>query len=315
MEGKSKIAIIGAGFVGAATAYTIALNKLVQEIVLIDVNKDKATGEAMDINHALCHMGQMHVYAGDYSDCADCNIIIITAGLGRKPGETRLDLAKKNVPIAKDITENIMKHYTRGVILVVANPVDVLTYFIQKWSGLPIGRVMGSGTALDSSRFRTLLNERLGVDIANVHGYMIGEHGDAMLPLWSATNIAGQSYEEAFVARGLTPLTDDEKAELLSKVKTSGADVIKFKGATYYAIAAVTANICEAILKGQNTIKTVSSVIDGLYGIHDVALSLPSVVNKDGVTQVLNLTITDTEQSALTDCAEKMKSFLVQVQS
>lgn len=314
MEGKSKIAIIGAGFVGATTAYTIAMNQLVQEIVLIDVNKDKATGEAMDINHALCHLGQMRVYAGDYPDCADCDIIIMTAGLNRKPGETRLDLAKKNIPIAKDITANIMKYYTRGVILVVANPVDVLTYLIQQWSGLPTGRVMGSGTALDSARFRSLLNEKLGVDIANVHGYMIGEHGDSMLPLWSATNIAGQSYDEAFVARGLTPLTEDEKAELITKVKTSGADVIKFKGATYFAIAAVATNICEAILKGQNTIKTVSSVVRGLYGISDVALSLPSVVNKDGVTQVLNFVITDSERDALHSCVEKMRAFLAQVQ-
>jgi L-lactate dehydrogenase len=313
MERKSKIAIIGAGFVGATTAYTIAISRLVQEIVLIDVNKDKAVGEAMDINHALCHMGQMHVSSGEYSDCADCDIIIITAGLNRKPGETRLDLAKKNVPVAKDITENIMKHYTRGVILVVTNPVDVLTYFIQKWSGLPLGRVLGCGTALDSARFRTLLNEKLNVDIANVHGYMIGEHGDSMVPLWSATNIAGQSYDKAFIARGLTPLTEEEKTELVQKVKTSGADVIKFKGATYYAIATVTANICETILKGRNTIKTVSSVIDGLYGIKDVALSLPSVVNKDGIAQVLRLDMTDSELKSLYDCVDKMKAFLAQV--
>lgn len=313
-KGKSKIAIIGAGFVGAAAAYTIALNQLVQEIVLIDVNKEKATGEAMDIIHGLCHMGQMNVYAGDYSDCADCDIIIVTAGLNRKPGETRLDLAKKNVPIAKEITASIMKHYTRGVILVVANPVDVLTYLIQKWSGLPNGRVMGTGTALDSSRFRTLLNEKLNVDIANVHGYIIGEHGDAMLPLWSTTNVAGQSYDESFIARGLTPLTDEEKTELLTKVKTGGADVIKYKGATYFAIAAVTTNICSAILKNQNAIKTVASVIEGPFGIHDVALSLPSVVNRDGVTQVLDLKLTDSEQINLQSCVSKMKAFLAQVQ-
>lgn len=314
MAGKTKIVIIGAGFVGATTAYTIAMNQLVQELVLIDVNKDKAAGEAMDINHALCHLGQMNVYAGDYSDCADCDIIIVSAGLGRKPGETRLDLAKKNVPIARDITENIMKYYTRSVILVIANPVDVLTYLIQKWSGLPKSRVFGIGTALDSSRFRTLLNEKLGVDIANVHGYMIGEHGDSMLPLWSATNVAGQSYDEAFAARGLPPLTEDEKAELVKRVQTSGADVIKFKGVTNYAIAAVASNVCEAILKGQNAIKTVTSVIDGPYGIQDVSLSLPSIVSRGGIEQVLEFELTNSEQAALKACVEKMKSFLAQVQ-
>jgi L-lactate dehydrogenase len=314
MECKSKIAIIGAGFVGATTAYTIAMNQLVQEIALIDVNRDKATGEAMDISHALCHIGQMNVHAGDYSDCADCDIIIITAGLGRKPGETRLDLAKKNVPIAKDITENIMKYYTRGVILVIANPVDVLTYLIQKWSGLSKGQVFGTGTALDSSRFRTLLNEQIGVDIANIHGYIIGEHGDAMLPLWSATNIAGQNFDEAFISRGLPPLSDDEKAKLVKRVQTSGADVIKFKNVTNYAIAAVAKRVCESILNNQNTIKTVTSVIDGPYGIHDVALSLPSVINKDGVSQVLNYPITRFEQDALNSCVDKMKAFLSQVQ-
>lgn len=314
MKSKSKIAIIGAGFVGATTAFTIAMNQLVREIVLIDVNHEKALGEAMDISHALCHIGQMNVRAGDYSDCADCDIIIITAGLGRKPGETRLDLAKKNIPIAKDIVDNIMRHYTQGVILVVANPVDVLTYFVQKWTGLPKGIVFGTGTALDSSRFRTLLNERLGGDIANVHGYMIGEHGDAMLPLWSATNIAGQGYDEALISRGLAPLTEDEKKALVDRVQTSGAEVIKFKGVTNYAIAVVANNICAAVLKDQNTIKTVTSVIDGPYGISDVALSLPSVVNKNGIEQVLKFTLTETEQNKLDSCVVKMKAFLNQVQ-
>ena len=312
---KSKIAIIGAGFVGATTAYTIATNHLVQEIALIDVNREKAKGEAMDISHGLCHMGQMEVYESDYSACADCDIIIVTAGLNRKPGETRLDLAKKNVPIAKEITENIMKHYTRGVILVVANPVDVLTYLIQKWSGLPLGRVMGTGTALDSSRFRTLVSDRIGIDIKNVHGYIIGEHGDAMVPMWSATNIAGEHIDDVCRALNIPVLTDADKAALVEQVKTGGADVIKFKGATYFAIASVTSNICEAILKNQSTIKTVASVIEGPFGIHDVALSLPSVVNNEGVSRVLDLHLSETEKTALEACVSKMKSFLDQVQA
>lgn len=310
---KSKVAIIGAGFVGAASAYTIAVNQLVNEIVLIDVMKEKALGEAMDISHGLSHIGQMHIHAGDYSDCADCDAIIVTAGLNRKPGETRLDLANKNVPIAREITANIMKYYTKGVILVVANPVDILTYLIQKWSGLPNGRVMGTGTALDSARFRYLLSAKLKVDIQNIHAYMIGEHGDAQLPLWSASNIACQSVDEYCATTGII-LDAAEKAALVSNVKTAGADVIKNKGATYYAIASVVSSIVETLMKNKNSIRTVASVINGPYGMHDVALSLPSIVNADGVDRILDLRMSASEEAELKSCYEKMKLFLSQVQ-
>jgi len=310
---KSKVAIIGAGFVGAASAYTIAVNQLVSEIVLIDVMKEKAIGEAMDISHGLSYIGQMHIHAGDYPDCADCDAIIVTAGLNRKPGETRLDLANKNVPIAREITANIMKHYTRGVILVVANPVDILTYFIQKWSGLPAGRVLGTGTALDSARFRYLLSVKLDVDIQNIHAYIIGEHGDAQLPIWSATNIACQSVEEYCVAAGIN-LDDAEKAAIVASVKNAGAEVIRNKGATYYAIASVVGSIVSTLMKDKNSIRTVASVIDGPYGIRDVALSLPSVVGDAGVERVLELRLTLGEDAQLKACAEKMKAFLSQVQ-
>lgn len=309
---KSKVAIIGAGFVGAATAYTIALNQLVNEIVLIDVMKDKAIGEAMDISHGLPHIGQMKIHAGDYSDCADCDVIIVTAGLNRKPGETRLDLANKNVPIARAITENIMKYYTRGVILVVANPVDILTYLISKWSGLPAGRVMGSGTALDSARFRYSMSARLGVDIQNVHAYMIGEHGDSQLPIWSACSVSCQGIDEFCTHAGI-PMGAEEKAAIVAEVKNGGAEVIKNKGATYYAIASVVTSLVETLLKNKNTIRTVASVIDGPYGIHDLAISLPSIVNRDGVQSILNLTLTQEELDNLANCAKKMREFLDQV--
>jgi L-lactate dehydrogenase len=309
---KSKVAIIGAGFVGAASAYTIAVNQLVNEIVLIDVMREKAIGEAMDISHGLSHIGQMQIHEGSYEDCADCDAVIVTAGLNRKPGETRLDLANKNVPIARDITENIMKHYTRGVILVVANPVDILTYLIQKWSGLPVGCVMGTGTALDSARFRYLLSVKLRVDIQNVHAYIIGEHGDAQLPIWSASNIACQSVDEYCATTGIS-LNVGEKAALVASVKTAGADVIKNKGATYYAIASVVSSIVETLMKNKNSIRTVASVIDGPYGIRDVALSLPSIVNADGVERILNLKLSPAEEVELMSCYEKMKSFLSQV--
>lgn len=261
-KSKSKVAIIGAGFVGSSTAFAMALGQNVSEVVVIDVNKEKAIGEALDINHGLCFVGQMAVYAGDYEDLSNCDVIIITAGLNRKPGESRLDLAKKNVSIAKDITRNIMKYYTHGVILVVANPVDILTYKIQEWSGLPNGRLFGTGTVLDSSRFRYFLAEKFNIDVRNIHGYIIGEHGDSQLPLWSATHIAGMKIEEYGKQNG-TLFDDDIKNAIAEQVKGAGSMIIQNKGATYYAIAITVNAIVETLLKNQNTIRTVSSVIKG----------------------------------------------------
>ncbi len=308
-KGKTKVAIIGTGFVGASIAFAMTINKLASEIVLIDVNKDKAIGEAMDINHALPFIEQMSIYAGDYKDCADCDVIVITAGLNRKPGDTRLDLAKKNVAIAKDITSNIMKYYTGGVILVVANPVDIMTYMIQKWSGLPNGRVLGTGTVLDSSRFRYLLSAKLNIDVRNVHGYIIGEHGDSQLPAWSATHVAGKKIDEYCSIPG-SGITEADKATIAEEVKTAGAEIIKTKGATYYAIAITVNTVVETLLKGQNTIRTVSSVLNGEYGISDVAISVPAIVNSNGVVQVLDLDLSEDEKAALKNSADQVKSIL-----
>jgi L-lactate dehydrogenase len=312
--GKSKVSIIGAGFVGASAAYNIAINQTVSEIVLIDVNHDKAMGEALDINHGLCHLEQMNIHAGDYSDCADSDVIVITAGLNRKPGETRLDLANKNIPIAKDITKNIMKNYRNAVIMVVANPADILTYLVQKWSGLPIGKVFGTGTALDSARFRFYLAEKLKVDVHNVHGYVIGEHGDAQIPLWSATQIAGQSVDEYCESTGLV-CKALEKEEIAAKTRTGGADVIKLKGATYFAIAGIIQNVVHAVIKDTNSIKTVCTCLNGQYGISDVSLSLPCIVNSRGADRVIQYDLAPEEEEALQACAIKMKEFMAQVKA
>lgn len=309
---KSKVAIIGSGFVGASTAFALSMKQMANEMVLIDAIKDKAAGEAMDINHGLPFVGQMNVYDGDYPDCADCDAIIITAGSNRKPGETRIDLAKKNVAIAKEITTNIMKYYTGGVILVVANPVDILTYKIQKWSGLPNGRVLGTGTVLDSARFRYLLSEKFDVDVRNVHGYIIGEHGDSQLPLWSATHIAGKNISEYFDDPAYN-LTEDYRTAIIQDVKCAGAEIIKRKGATYYAIAITVNTILESLLKNQNTIRTVSSVINGNYGIQDVALSLPSIVNSNGVKSIIDLKLTNDEYAALHFSAKQLQGILEEV--
>lgn len=310
---RSKIAIIGSGFVGASTAFAMSLNQMVNEMVLIDVNREKAIGEAMDISHGLSFLGQMSVYGGDYSDCSDCDAIIITAGCNRKPGETRIDLARKNLTITKEIITNVMRYYTRGVILVVSNPVDILTYKIQQWSGLPNGKVFGSGTVLDSSRFRFLLSRKFNVDVRNVHGYIIGEHGDSQLPLWSATHIAGKNIIE-FFNDPLYDITDEIKNAIIEDVKTCGAEIIRKKGATYYAIAVAVNTILESMLKNQNTIRTVSSVIHNMYGVDDVALSLPSILNADGVKAIFDLKMTAEEQKLLANSAEQLKNVLQMVQ-
>ena len=306
---KSKVAIIGAGFVGAASAYAIALKKICSELVLIDVNADKAIGEAADIAHGLPFLGSMDVYAGDYSCVKDCNVIVITAGANRKVGETRLDLAKKNTAIAKDITANIMKYYNGGVILVVANPVDILTYMISKWTGLPKGMVIGSGTTLDTIRFRSSLANITGIDCTNIHGYIIGEHGDSQVPVWSNTHIAGIEIEDYCSSNGIR-LDDEVKENILEQIKKGGAEIIKRKGATYYGVAVCVATLVDSLMRDSDTIRTVSTVLDGEFGISDVALSLPTIIGSSGAKRVLLPKITDKELELFCKSAEACKAVL-----
>lgn len=300
---RSKIAIIGAGFVGAAAAYALAVKNMASELVLIDVNADKALGEAMDIAHGLSFMGEMYIHAGGYEEVKDSDIIVVTAGLNRKPGETRLQLAQKNVAIAREMTREIMKYYTTGVILVVSNPVDIITQVIQEESGLPMGRVFGTGSVLDTARFRFMLSEAIGVDVRNIHAFIVGEHGDSQFPAWSAVRIAGISLDE--YCRNLNIQIDKEKIE--HDVKVAGAEVIKRKGATYYAIASVIAKISEVVLKDQRAILNVSSVQRGIFGLDDVALSLPSIVGRGGVLQSIEYTFTAEEKERLLKSADAIK--------
>ncbi|HEY5586446.1 MAG TPA: L-lactate dehydrogenase [Ruminiclostridium sp.] len=304
-----KVAVIGAGFVGASAAYAMSINNLVTELVLIDVNKEKAYGEALDISDGLSFCGNMAVYSGGYSDVKNCDVIVITAGAARKPGETRLDLAKKNTSIMKSIVTEVMKYYNHGVILSVSNPVDVLAYMTQKWSGLPASKVIGSGTVLDSARFRTLLSKALDVDVANVHGYIIGEHGDSQLPLWSATHIAGTQFDAYVKASGLSI----DKEALFSEVKAAGATIIKNKGATYYGIALSINRIVESILKDFNTIMPIGTVLDGQYGIKDVLVNVPTIVGGSGAERVLELNITDAELQLLRHSAEQVKAIINEI--
>jgi len=309
MKAHSKIAIIGSGFVGAATAYSIAMKGIVSEIVLIDANGDKAVGEALDISHGLSFIGELSVRAGGYEDVKDCDIIIVTAGANRKPGETRMDLANKNVGIAKSITKSIMEYYTGGVILVVANPVDIITYVIQKESGLPAGRVFGTGTALDSARFRYILSECFNVDVRNIHGFIMGEHGETQFPVWSSVRLVGMDLDTMCKNLGVTI----DKDEVEEAVRAAGAEVIRRKGATYYAIASVVTRICEAVVKNQNSIHNASVVLHGQYGLDNVSLSIPCVVGLTGVQKIIEADFTPDEVAKLNESANHIRSILSEV--
>jgi L-lactate dehydrogenase len=308
----SKVAVIGSGSVGASIAFAMSIKQLCSELVLIDINQDKAEGETRDINHGLPFLGQMSVRPGGFDECADCDVIIVTAGIPRKPGETRLELAKKNVALGRQITSSIMEYYNGGVILVVSNPVDVMTYMISKWSGLPKGRVIGSGTVLDSSRFRYLLSQKLDIDVKNVHGYIIGEHGDSQLPAWSATNIAGLTVDDYCKTSGME-FTEADRAEIIEETKMAGAEIIRRKGATYYAIAIAVNTIVESILKGTSTIRTVGTVMNGEYGLKDVVVSVPSIISADGVERVLELELTEHEHQQLVFSASQVRSVIEEI--
>ncbi|MBR5479739.1 MAG: L-lactate dehydrogenase [Clostridia bacterium] len=312
-KGKSKVAIIGAGFVGSASAYAIALRQVCTELVLIDVAEDKARGEADDIKHGLPFIGQMKVYSGGYECVKDCDVIVVTAGANRKPGETRLDLAKKNAFIGKSIADSIMQHYNGGVILVVANPVDILTYLFAKWTGLPAGRVLGSGTSLDTIRLRSALADRTGIDISNIHGYIIGEHGDSQVPAWSNTHIAGMQIDD-YCEKNNIELTEEIKEEIRQGVVTGGAKIIKRKGATYYGVAVCVATLVESLLRDSDTIRTVSTVMMGEFGVSDVALSLPAVIGSTGVKKVMQPTLTEEEIERFRASAEACKAVLADCQ-
>ncbi|MEI6131873.1 MAG: L-lactate dehydrogenase [Bacillota bacterium] len=306
---KGKIVVIGAGFVGASAASAIAMRGITSELVLIDVNKEKAFGEALDLNHGLAIMGQMSIRDGGYEEVAGADIIVLTAGANRKPGETRLDLARKNVGIVRTIIPEIMKHYNGAIILVVSNPVDVITYLVQKETGIPAQKVISSGTFLDSSRLGFELSQLCDVDVSNVNALFIGEHGDSAVPLWSTASVGGERLDDYLAMNDI----ELDKAEMYTKVQQAGATVIKNKGATYYAIGLCVTRICEAILKNQNSILPVGSLINGTFGIEGVVLSIPSIVNKKGIEKVLEINLTEKELELLKASAAKLKETLSEV--
>lgn len=297
---KTKIVIIGVGAVGATTAYTLLLRERADEIVLIDANQGKARGDAIDMNHGLPFLGKTKVWAGSYEDCRGANLIIITAGAAQKPGESRIDLLKRNISIFESITTEVFKYNQDGILLIASNPVDIMSYFTWKKSQWPVHRIIGSGTLLDSARFRYLIGEELGIDPRSVHAHIIGEHGDSELPVWSLANIAGTRI----------PFDEEQKDRIFRSTRDAAYEIITAKGATYYAIALALDRICTAILRDEGAVLNVSTLLQDYHGVSDVYLGVPCVVDRTGVREVLKLQISEDEKALLHQSADKLKGLI-----
>ncbi|MBC2581048.1 L-lactate dehydrogenase [Clostridium sp. DJ247] len=306
---STKISIVGAGFVGSTTAFALMTAGLASDIVIVDINKDKAEGEAMDLSHGASFVKPVNITAGDYSDTKDSDIVIITAGAGQKPGETRLDLINKNYKIFQSIIPEVVKYNPNAILLVVSNPVDVLTYITYKLSGFPAERVIGSGTVLDTSRLRYMLSEHFDVDTRNIHTYIMGEHGDSEIATWSLTSIAGMPLNDYcnFIMKDCNQCY---KEQIASDVKNAAYEVINRKGSTYYAVALAIRKIVEAILRDENSILTVSTLLKGEYDLEDVYIGVPSVIGARGIKKVLEFPLSQEEASQLKDSAKTLKETL-----
>lgn len=307
--GERKVAIIGVGFVGASIAYTLTIRNLAREIVLIDIDKKKAEGEALDIKHGIPYMGMASVYAGDYSNCSDCDLIIITAGRNRKQGESRLNLISDNTAILKNVIDSIKPYYTSGVIMVVSNPVDVLTMRCSEWTGLRNGMVFGTGNVLDTSRLVREIADYVNLNTEVVKGFIVGEHGDSQIPIWSRVAIAGVPIAEYCETVGLE-WNERIKAEIAGRVKTMGAEIIADKGRTHYGIATCVCSLADAVLNQRLTIASVTTPLEGEYGVEGVALSVPSIIGVKGVEKRLEERWNDEELETFRKAGNKIKAIL-----
>ena len=311
---KGKITIVGAGAVGATTAYTLMLSGLVSEIVLIDINKDKAEGDALDMNHGISFVSPVKIIAGSYQDIKGSDMVIITAGASQHPGEKRTDLLKRNVKIMEDIVNNVLKYcHDDTILLMVTNPVDILTYVTYKISGFSKNHVLGSGTVLDTARLKYLLGEYTNVDVRNVHTYIIGEHGDSEVAAWSATSVAGMNIDEFCSCSGICDAEALSNKHFHESVKNSAYEIIRKKGATYYAIALSVRRIVESIIGNEKSILTVSSLLEGEYGLDNVCLSVPTVVSGEGAEKVLQIDFSSQELEDLKKSADKLKSLAKEI--
>lgn len=304
-----KCAIIGCGFVGASCAFSLVESGLFSELVLLDANQKKAEGEAMDLSHGMPFARPMEIKAGSYDDISDCGLIIITAGANQKPDETRLDLVHKNVGIMKSIIPEIKKRGCEGILLIVSNPVDILTYAALKLSGFPANRVFGSGTVLDTARLKYLLGQHLDVDSRSVHAFIIGEHGDSELAVWSSANVSGIDLDHFCELCGNCNERETMQ-QLYEEVRDSAYQIIERKGATYYGIAMAVRRIAECILRNEHSILPVSSLIQGHYGLDHICMGVPCIVGSTGVEKVLDIRLSEDEQNKLNASANALKQVL-----
>ncbi|MBN1873485.1 MAG: L-lactate dehydrogenase [Anaerolineae bacterium] len=305
-----KVTIVGAGAVGATFAYALAQSGLADDIALFDLNEELMRGQVLDLAHGLPFYPSVNIHPGTEADYADAQVIIITAGSKQRPGETRLELLHRNAAIIEGTVDTIVAQDSAAVILVVSNPVDVLTYVAQRRSGWPRGRVIGSGTVLDSARFRYLLSQHCGIDVHNVHAYILGEHGDSEFAAWSMTHIGGIHIDDYCPMCRMCGEWQEARKKLEANVRNSAYHIIDYKGATYFAVGLALVRIVGAILRDQQSLLTVSSVLDGEYGLHDVCLSVPSLVGQQGVTRIIEADLSPQEQAALEHSAVILKEAL-----
>jgi L-lactate dehydrogenase len=289
-----KIVVVGAGFVGTAFAYSLLIRGLASQIAIIDVNRERAEGEVMDLNHGMAFAQPVRIWAGDYPDCQDADIVIISVDRGQKIEQSRLELARGNFELMKQIVPNITKYNDKCILLVVTNPLDVMTYAALKLSRFPKNRVIGSGTILDTARLRYLLGERLQVDPRNVHAYIIGEHGDSEVPVWSLANVAGIRLKDYYPLANV-PYDPVELDNLFLKVRGAGYEIIKRKGRTFYAVALGMTKIVESIVRNENAVSTVSCLLEDYYSVSDVCLSVPVILNRTGIKETIRLPLDEKE--------------------
>ena len=305
---NQKIILVGDGAVGSSYAFALVAQNIAQEIGIIDINRAKAQGDAMDLSHALAFTSPKKIYAADYSDAHDADIVVITAGAAQKPGEARLDLVQTNLKINRAVVKEIVASGFNGIFLVASNPVDILTYSTWKFSGFPKEKVIGSGTSLDSARFRQALSDLLEVDARNVHAYILGEHGDSEFPVWSHANVAGLPIYDWVMAH---PEIDEEAmVNLFFSVRDAAYDIIEKKGATFYGIAVSLARITQAILDNENAVLPLSVYVNGEYGLDDIYIGSPAIINAQGIKQVIEIPLTDGEQDRMTASASQLKEIL-----
>jgi L-lactate dehydrogenase len=307
---RRKVVIVGAGAVGSTHCYALAQSGLADQIVLMDKNEDLARGQVLDLVHGQAFFPTVSIKVGDSNDFANANVIVITAGASQKPGETRLKLLQKNAAIIKDIITEIVNQNSSGVVIIVSNPVDILTYVALKHSGWERGRIIGSGTVLDSARFRYLLSAHCRVDVHNVHAYILGEHGDSEFAAWSMTNIAGMPIEEYCPICMSCSNWDSERKRIEQEVRDSAYHIIGYKGATYFAVGLALVRIIGAILRGQRSVLTVSTLLNGEFGLKDVCLSVPCIVSHKGVRKIIESNLNEKELTSLSQSADILKAAL-----